>query len=84
MWPERVEAHDDLMFSDYATNKRLVADRQARYHHQAQQDRLLRLLRLGRRRRRAESDPAVLTHLPAVEPAGRGGQPPLAKGPSAA
>jgi hypothetical protein len=84
MWPERVEAHDDLMFSDYATNQRLVADRQARYHHQAQLDRLLPHLRLGRWRRRASSDGAAVTRLRSVEPTGPGGQPSLPEGPTAA
>jgi len=37
------------MFSDYTTTKALVADRQARFHHEAQQHRLARLVRRGRR-----------------------------------
>ena len=44
----RVEGHPGPMFNDYTTTKVLVADRQARYHHEAQQHRLARLVRRNR------------------------------------
>lgn len=71
------------MLSDYTTSKLLVADRQARYRHEAQQD---RLARLGRRRGRTTSEasttpppradaqrPATDRQPPAAEPPTPGG-----------
>jgi hypothetical protein len=48
------------MFSDYTTTRFLVTDRQARYRHEAQQD---RLSRLARRRGRTTSETGATRRL---------------------
>jgi hypothetical protein len=50
------------MFNDYTTTRVLVADRQTRLHHEAEQHRLGRLAR--RRRRATSTSPAVAAEQP--------------------
>lgn len=70
MWVGRVGAHAAPMFNDITTTRVLVADRQARYHHEASQHRLARVARFGRRARRGDTTvlPATRDGLGTVEP----------------
>jgi hypothetical protein len=52
MWPHRVVAHDDFMFTDYEFSRGLVIDRQQQLRETARQH---RLAGLGRRAQRAEA-----------------------------
>ena len=68
MWPHRVVAHDDFMYTNYELTRALVIDHQQRLHENARQH---RLAVLARRAQRAEAktaaDQAVsrVHHLPA-------------------
>ena len=56
MWPHRVVAHDDVMFTSYELSRTMVNDRQQRLLENAQQH---RLAVLGRRAQRADAETAT-------------------------
>ena len=56
MWPPRVGAHDDVMFTNYDFSRGLAGDRQHRLLENARQH---RLAVFGRRAQRAEAEAAA-------------------------
>jgi hypothetical protein len=66
MWPDRVEAHDDLMFTNYETAKAMVTDHQQQLQDEAGRRRLIRFARRIRRAAGTEHQDvnAVVHHLP--------------------